>query len=208
MMPSLRYISIPNAVTLLGLSLAMLSVSYSLSHVPTMALVALIWAGICDMIDGQLARRSKRSANEQRFGQALDSLVDVVSFGIAPVAFLATQPLQSGIELFVLATIYIVAVVMRLAYFDVHGVEEVGARRYYSGMPVTYAAFTLPLLYVVTSHAGLWIGEAGKWVAFAWLALTAIFFLSAIPFRKPSGVGLIGCLAGLVLMSGFLMSQA
>lgn len=161
-----------------------------------MAMVGLIIAGICDLFDGFVARQEDLSEEEQAFGAQLDSLNDVVCFGILPVIILDQWIDNSWF--FPVFAIYLIAVLFRLAYFNVHGTKpaveghsenETGAPeaeplQYYTGLPVTYVALVMPLLCLIgVALSGLWLQ---LFLCLICLGLSAAYTLP-YPVPKPSG---------------------
>jgi len=183
----LAYLNLPNLITLAGMLCGLSSMILSLHAYPGFALLALVCAGICDLLDGHVARRmsahGKRSDAQSQFGQTLDSLVDVINFGMAPMVFIyALQPSPS-VSFYLCAGFYVACAVLRLAYFTVHGLLEDSRGKYYSGLPVTYAALLLP----VTTLPGLlsWPLSWLLWLLHVWPLLIGSLFISRLRFRKP-----------------------
>ena len=110
------------------------------------ALTCLILAGICDLFDGVIARKCKRTEKEKEFGVQIDSLADVISFLIFPVVF-AVFNNDNKILAAIIAGVYILAGVERLGWFNVNTGE--GKKGYYDGLPVTYSALIIPIVNVV-----------------------------------------------------------
>lgn len=205
------YLNLPNAITLLGMLFALASIALSLQAQPAFALAALLAAGVCDLLDGLAARRAVRSEQQRQFGQALDSLVDVLSFGVAPLAFLYALRSAPSFAFSACAFLYLAAAVLRLAYFSVHGLAEEGSSqgkgtskgKYYIGMPVTYAAFLLPASAALVSLLP-WQALL-EWLRCAWLLAVASLFVSRLPFKKPGGTAYAGCLLVLLALCGGLV---
>ncbi|MDO9173189.1 MAG: CDP-alcohol phosphatidyltransferase family protein, partial [Actinomycetota bacterium] len=111
----------PNLVSLAGLGSALLGVYFALLGVLPAAMIGLIWAVVLDWADGIVARRMpNRTAEQRSFGAQLDSLIDVVSFGVAPAVVLLA--LGSFGATFVPGAFVILATsVIRLSYFNVFG---------------------------------------------------------------------------------------
>ena len=84
-----------NAVTLGGLFCALLGIYFAIQGVFSAAIIALLWAIFFDWFDGPIARRTKGRPDELRaLGGQLDSLVDIISSGVAPAILLF--PVQSA----------------------------------------------------------------------------------------------------------------
>ncbi|RSZ60897.1 hypothetical protein HF313_17595 [Massilia atriviolacea] len=203
----IAYLNLPNAITLIGMLFALASISLALQGALAFSLAALLLAGVCDLLDGAVARRTARTEQQRQFGQALDSLVDVLSFGVAPCAFLYALQGTPSYSLHVCAFLYLAAAVLRLSYFSVHGLAEEAAGKgngkYYTGMPVTYAAFLLP---ASVALASLLPWQAGwEWLGCAWLLAVGSLFVSRMPFKKPSGKAYAGCLLVLLGLCGALV---
>ena len=115
-----------------------------------MALNCLVCAGLCDGFDGRVARSKKnRTEMEKSFGIQLDSLCDVISFGVFPAFWCYCVGVDGVIGLICLF-FYCLCAVIRLAFFNVVEEErqktEGGSNKYYRGLPVTTASMILPLL--------------------------------------------------------------
>ena len=115
------------------------------------AVFCLMAAGICDMFDGAVAATKDRSPAEKAFGIQIDSLSDLISFGVLPALFvyrLSEGSRTAGL----LAALYVLCALIRLAWFNTAETErqaaECGRRRSYLGLPVTTIAVLLPLLYL------------------------------------------------------------
>ena len=113
------------------------------------ALVYLMLSGVCDMFDGAIASTMERTKREKRFGVQIDSLSDLVCFGVLPAVIVCALAEQSKAALF-LSGLYLLCALIRLAWFNVDEEErqdqEDGSRTVYFGLPVTTAALILPAL--------------------------------------------------------------
>ena len=112
------------------------------------AMSCLIMAGICDLFDGFVARKCKRTEEEKKFGIQLDSLVDVVSFIIFPIIIFINMKLVSIYSLFAFF-LFAICGIARLAYFNIKVENIEGPVKYYSGLPVTFSALIFPMLYFI-----------------------------------------------------------
>ena len=105
----------------------------------------IVLAAIADLMDGRVARFT---ATGSAFGEELDSLVDAISFGVAPALIMYFLFLQDGGWSWILAFIYIVAAIVRLARFNI---EQAGtAKSAFHGLPSPTAGVTLATYYAFT----------------------------------------------------------
>ena len=105
----------------------------------------IVWASIMDLLDGRIARFT---ATGSAFGAELDSLVDAISFGVAPALIMYFAFFQQGEWGWVLAFLYVVGAVFRLARFNI---EQAGtAKVAFHGLPSPTAGASLATFYVFT----------------------------------------------------------
>ena len=114
------------------------------------SICCLMVAGVCDLFDGMVARRCKRTAEEKQFGIELDSIVDTMSFIALPVCIFIAMGLTQIWDI-VIFMILRACGVARLAYFNIDTADSEKAIKYYTGLPVTYTALIFPLLYLLKS---------------------------------------------------------
>ena len=117
------------------------------------AIICLVFSGVCDMFDGVVARSKKnRTADEKNFGIQLDSLCDVVCFGVVPAVYLYFSGVDSIVGIAILI-LYVLCAVIRLAFFNVLEIKrqmnEDGCAKGYRGLPVTSSAIIFPFFYLV-----------------------------------------------------------
>lgn len=170
----LRFFDIANAISLVALLAAAACCWFSISGLPVYGVVALMVAGIADLIDGQVARRLRRTEEQERFGKSLDSLVDACSFGLAPTALLYAIGLNQPLDLLLLG-FFLCCAIWRLAYFDTVGMETTGSNRYFIGLPTTYVALVLPLVFLTAFAGTFWL----------WLSLRTATLLLALAMVSP-----------------------
>jgi CDP-diacylglycerol--serine O-phosphatidyltransferase len=167
---------IPNLITSASLMLGFWSMVQSIGGQFGWAAGAIVAAGICDMLDGRIARATRSTS---KFGVEYDSLADVISFGVAPAMMFymwALQPL--GPRGWVFASLFVICAALRLARFNVQ--QNVEERVYYQGMPTTLAG-----------------GLVGSMLWFVqWLEL-------GTPLPRPAGIA-VGC--GFVTLALLMVS--
>jgi CDP-diacylglycerol---serine O-phosphatidyltransferase len=176
--------NIPNAITLVGLSLSLLSCFFSYNNKVELAIICFMYSGICDMFDGLVARKMSLNDEAKLFGIQLDSIVDIVSFGVAPVMISFHLGFNSPIDYF-LMIFYTCCATMRLAYFNIHGVSGEGKRKYYTGLPVTFSAMIFPLAYIT-----IFLGNEPLYYSLIRITffMVAVMFIVKIPIPKPGGI--------------------
>ena len=138
-------------VTYLGLIFGIISMLFIFTKVVfeekaylNYTLTFLILAGICDMFDGKIARKCKRTEEEKQFGIQIDSLADTVNFVVLPVMLMMSLGMTSAVDVLIYI-IYIICGVSRLAVFNLNASADEPVREY-TGLPVTSAAIIYPFL--------------------------------------------------------------
>ncbi|GAG37035.1 unnamed protein product, partial [marine sediment metagenome] len=144
---------------------------------------------LADAIDGRLARLSKSASN---FGAQLDSLADVVSFGVAP-AFLLIKllaPTQAaspavapivGKGIWLIAAIYLCCTALRLARFNVESTVDISSHQTFRGLPSPAAAGTIASLVVLHQEFLREATGLGDWLTSSTVAWAAHVLVRALP---------------------------
>jgi CDP-diacylglycerol--serine O-phosphatidyltransferase len=173
----------------------------------------IVFAGILDMLDGRVARLSGTGT---RFGAELDSLVDVISFGVAPALLMYFLDFSNaGRFAWILCYIYVVAVALRLARFNVLSAGK-PSTGWFTGMPSPAAGMTLAAYYPFSqtnwyraSLAYLDLQHQGLVVL---MLLLAVLMVSNVKYPKfpPIGIrsarGIFGLVVHLVILLGGLLA--
>ena len=155
-----------------------------------LGVMCLAISGLCDMFDGKIARTKKnRTEDEKRFGIQIDSLCDLVAFGVFPSILGYNVGLSSmgwlAIEIF-----YVLAAVIRLAYFNVQEEtrqkETNEKRKYYQGLPVTTSSFILPMAYALR-----YVVFELSYIYGALMLITGILFIVNFKVPKVQSKGLV-----------------
>ena len=164
-------------LTYLGLSISLYGVFFSKSL--AFSLILLILAGLCDTFDGMVANAFQRNDLEKAFGVQIDSLSDIISFGVFPVQIYLQYFAKFGVFSFLLSVLYLLSVVTRLAYFNVSDGEK---KDYFTGLAVTYASFFIPLYGLLSVYFSIEKILPGEIL----YALLAFFFVFNFKMKKPS----------------------
>lgn len=157
---------IPNVLTVTNLSAGLAAILLSLVEQWALAVALVFGAALFDSLDGRVARRLNVASE---FGKQLDSLADLVSFGVAPalIAYLLVFA-DSGWSGYALATVFPICGALRLARFNVSGVKG-----HFVGLPITVAgpvlaacAYFAPVLPVT--------GQAFVLLILSWLMVSTV----------------------------------
>ena len=174
---------------------------------PYIGMFFLMFSGLCDAFDGKVARTKKnRTETMKKFGIQIDSLADLICFGVLP-ACIGIAMMRSSISyetlmefrflklvkkptvvvdiLTVTAVFYVLAAFIRLAYFNLTQEErqetEGGVRKTYVGLPVTSSALIFPTILIL--H--IFLSVDLTFLYFLFLIIIGFLFISEIQVRKP-----------------------
>lgn len=207
-------------LTYISTLLAVLGVSFCLinpAHAEDYAVLCLLVCGGLDMFDGKVARTKKdRTEFEKDNGIQIDSLSDLLAFGILPATiairlFLnaeANTKSFSFILVIAVALFYVLFGLVRLGYFNALEHErsktDDSVLKYYTGMPITMAAFFMPIAYLFkfTNMSNM----AFAWLYFASLAVLGLLFVLKIKVPKAGKKMIIAfSIFGFVFLISFLL---
>ncbi len=168
-------------LTYIGLSISMLGIMLVIANINIKySFICLMFAGICDLFDGTIARRCKRTKEEKAFGIELDSLVDVISFIALPLIILGR--INNKLYYLPVYIVYSIFAVARLAYFNIIVPNDNKPVKYYEGLPVTYAALIFPIAFLLSYI----IKENIFTIIYNFIFLIiSILFILKIRFPKP-----------------------
>ena len=125
---------LPNMLTLIGVCIGLTSIRFALDGKFEFAIIAIIFAALIDGLDGRIARLIKGTS---KVGKELDSLTDMISFGVAPAFIMYFWKLNT-LERFgwLLCLIYVICVALRLARFNINSSQESSWRdNFFEGVP-------------------------------------------------------------------------
>ncbi len=180
---------LPNGFTLLNLFFGIFAIVAAARGEYVDAGQYIVWGGMADALDGRVARATRSGT---RFGSELDSLVDAISFGLAPAMIMYFAVLNRSGWDWIFVWLYTACAVMRLARFNV---EQAGrAKTYFRGLPSPAAGLTLatyywfsqtPLYYSTILGALPW----GTVLRFLMIGLSFLM-ISNVPYLAVPRVGL------------------
>jgi len=170
----------PNAVTALALCSGLTGVRFAIAGNWEKAVLCVLLAGILDGLDGRIARMLK---GESRFGAELDSLSDVIAFGVSPAIIIYLWSLQEVPQFgWIIALAHAVCCALRLARFNANidaTVQPHKSAGFLTGIPAPAAAGLL----LLPIYLWLWTGLdafRASWVVAPWAAVVALLMISNI----------------------------
>lgn len=185
---SMRYV-IPNVITILAICAGVSGIRLAFEHQYENAILMVLLAAILDGVDGRIARLMNGSSP---FGAQMDSLADVVNFGVAPAlvvySYLLNQTDHVG---WVAALVYCVACCLRLARFNVmidnHDIPR-WQKEYFVGVPAPAGAL-LVLLPVYLGTLGLKPNAGWALVFSLYTVVVAFLLISRLPVWNGKTIG-------------------
>lgn len=171
-----------NLITYLGIVFSAVAIMLSYNRRVDMAIMCFILAGICDMFDGTFAKRFPRTEEEREIGIQMDSLADVISFLVVPVAICLSVGMNKWYN-YLAYIVYILMGITRLGYFNVFAKKNKNTViTKYPGVAVTYASLIFPLLFIL--HFYIDINVFGI-IAMVVMLVVAFLFMYNIQIPKP-----------------------
>lgn len=160
------WFTIPDMITFLSLASGVFSIFLSIRMMFMYSALFMIFAVFFDFMDGRVARLLKQ---ESAVGAELDSMSDLVSFGVAPAVFFMSMFSLNLLELAV-AVLFVCCGAYRLARFNLQT-----DKKYFYGMPITVNGLIFPVLFTFS---------AGKFVYITVLAVSSLFMISRFKLGK------------------------
>ena len=170
---------LPNMLTLIGVCIGLTSIRFALDGRFELAIIAIIFAALIDGLDGRIARLIKGTS---KVGKELDSLTDMISFGVAPAFIMYFWKLNT-LERFgwLLCLVYVICVALRLARFNVNSNQEPSWKdNFFEGVP-SPAGGILILMPLIFTLADLNINFDVKIFTPYFTILIAILLVSKVP---------------------------
>lgn len=190
-------------LTYISLIISVVGITLAIEGSFRSAVFCLAVSGLCDMFDGKIARSKKnRTDQEKLFGMQIDSLCDIVCFGVFPAMICYLMGVR-GVIGWILIGYYCVCSVIRLAYFNVLETErqqvEEGANHFYHGLPITSMAIVLPMLFMMQIFLSTELFIMTLYLA---LLIVGTLFILDFKLKKPNNFTLtilVVLVAGAVL---------
>jgi len=186
---------LPNICSLLGLLSALLGIFFAIKGIFPAAIIGVLWAVLFDWYDGIIARKMKGRTKEQgEYGAQLDSLIDIVSFGILPAILLLSY---GNYSLWFMpgAFIIVATAAIRLSYFNTFGLID---SKTYKGLALDNNVLILALVFIFESYF-----EQSTFAILIYiiLMLLSAFNLSSIPTPKFGGKWVYVLVAYVLIMT-------
>ena len=200
---------LPNMLTLIGVCIGLTSIRFALDGRFELAIIAIMFAALIDGLDGRIARLIKGTS---KVGKELDSLTDMISFGVAPAFIMFFWKLNTfGRFGWLLCLIYVICVALRLARFNVNSGQEPSWKdNFFEGVP-SPAGGILVLTPLIISLSGFDFFELNyNIIVPTFFILTSLLLISKFPtysFKKiiiPRRTTIF-LLFGIVLFFGLLL---
>ena len=200
---------LPNMLTLIGVCIGLTSIRFALDGRFEFAIIAIIFAALIDGLDGRIARLIKGTS---KVGKELDSLTDMISFGVAPAFIMYFWNLNTlGRFGWLLCLIYVICVALRLARFNVNSNQEPSWKdNFFEGVP-SPAGGILVLTPLIISLSGFDYFELNfNFIVPIFFMITSFLLISKFPsysFKKiviPRKTTIF-LLFGIVLFFGLLL---
>ncbi len=200
---------LPNMLTLIGVCIGLTSIRFALDEKFELAIIAIIFAALIDGLDGRIARLIKGTS---KVGKELDSLTDMISFGVAPAFIMYFWKLNNlGRFGWLVCLIYVICVALRLARFNVNSSEEPSWKdNFFEGVP-SPAGGILVLTPLIFSLSGLDLFNINyNIIVPIFFILTSLLLISKFPTYSFKKIVIrrnttIFLLFGIVLFFGMLL---
>lgn len=200
---------LPNMLTLIGVCIGLTSIRFSFNGQFDLAIIAIIFAALIDGLDGRIARLIKGTS---KVGKELDSLTDMISFGVAPAFIMYFWTLSSLGRLgWLICLIYVICVALRLARFNINSNQESSWRdNFFEGVPSPAGGILVltPLVISMTNFDLVKIDN--NTIAPIFFIVTSLLLISKFPTYSFKKIVIqrqttIFLLFGIVLFFGFIL---
>ena len=200
---------LPNMLTLIGVCIGLTSIRFSFNGQFDLAIISIIFAALIDGLDGRIARLIKGTS---KVGKELDSLTDMISFGVAPAFIMYFWTLSSLGRLgWLICLIYVICVALRLARFNINSNQESSWRdNFFEGVPSPAGGILVltPLVISMTNFDLVKIDN--NIIAPIFFIVTSLLLISKFPTYSFKKIVIqrqttIFLLFGIILFFGFIL---
>ncbi len=186
---------LPNICSLLGLLCAVFGIYFAIEGYFIASVIGVLWAVLFDWFDGIIARKIKGRTKEQGvFGAQLDSMIDIVSFGILPAILLLSY---GDYNLWFMPGVFIIIATsaLRLSYFNVYGLID---SKTYMGFPLDNNVLILAFVFLFESFFSQSVFSL---IIYSLLMILSALNLSSIPTPKFGGKWVYALVAYVLVMT-------
>lgn len=168
-------------LTMLGSCMALLGCIFAIKGFIYEPICLLVVSGVCDAFDGKLARRKKYDKKPSVYGTQLDSLSDMISFGVFPLILTTTKLSSNAYFSYVAILFCALCGMIRLAYFNTLDIVGEADKKYFVGMPITSISITFPLVYLISAFLDFKYFDI---VSLVFFIVTGLSFIYGFKIRK------------------------
>lgn len=169
------YYRLCDLLTMTGTAFAITGIFLAINGYCLYAVFCLIFSGICDAFDGKLASLHKSDKLQKNYGIELDSLSDIISFGILPI-IIAVCTAECTLITYIVFSFYVLCGLVRLAYYNVLSINKVEDGNHFIGVPITAVAIFFPIIWLASYYV--------EWIQFNFTLFFLIFaILYIIPIK-------------------------
>ena len=200
---------LPNMLTLIGVCIGLTSIRFALDGKFEFAIIAIIFAALIDGLDGRIARLIKGTS---KVGKELDSLTDMISFGVAPAFVMFFWKLDTlGRFGWLVCLIYVICVALRLARFNVNSNQDPSWKdNFFEGVPSPAGGILVLTPLIISQTNFNYIQLNYDIIVPAFFIITSLLLISKIPSYSFKKIVIqrkttIFLLFGIVLFFGLLL---
>lgn len=167
-------------LTMCGTFLAFIGIILAINDHFTFSAFCLFLCCVCDGFDGKLARMKRYKKEQKVYGAQLDSLSDVICFGVFPA--ILTSLICNNIYVYIISAIYMLCGLVRLAYFNTLDIMPKSKKNVFIGVPITTVAIIYPIILFIIRFINF---NILKIVMPIILLILSISYILNIEFKKP-----------------------
>jgi CDP-diacylglycerol--serine O-phosphatidyltransferase len=200
---------LPNMLTLIGVCIGLTSIRFALDGKFEFAIIAIIFAALIDGLDGRIARLIKGTS---KVGKELDSLTDMISFGVAPAFIMYFWKLNTlGRFGWLVCLIYVICVALRLARFNVNSNQDPSWKdNFFEGVPSPAGGILVLTPLIISQTNFNYIQLNYDIIVPAFFIITSLLLISKFPSYSFKKIVIqrkttIFLLFGIVLFFGLLL---